>query len=189
MTELLFVGLGNVGPAYEHTRHNLGIRALRFWIRQQAERGLLSKDWREDIDLFWQHAEVSFENVRVHGAFPLTNMNNSGKAVVAFLKYHSIEQNNILVIHDDVELPLGEVKIKTGGSAGGHNGVRSVHQSLGTQDIPRLRLGVGRPPAGLELDAYVLTSFAEAEHSAVEEMVRMASDTLTNYITERQRPE
>ncbi len=182
MTELLLVGLGNIGPAYKNTRHNLGIQVLRSWVRQQADSGLPVEDWKEDAGLSLQYAAVSFENTKVHGIFPLTNVNNSGKAVAAFLKYHPMEQSNILMLHDDVELPLGEVKIKAGGSAAGHKGVRSIHESLGASDMPRLRLGVGRPPGEIPLEAYVLAPFDVKERPVVEKMIGAAGNVLTQYL-------
>lgn len=179
MDSFLFVGLGNPGAQYEHTRHNLGTRALREWVEKISGGSAV---WREDVSLQAEVTEITVEGKRLMGLFPLTYMNNSGRAVAAFLKNNPVEPSHILVIHDELQFPLGEVKIKEGGSAAGHKGVKSIHESLSTQDIPRLRLGIGRPLDATPVDEYVLQKFSPQEEGIVQQMVKRAGEEMTRVL-------
>lgn len=180
MKTFLYVGLGNVGDRYLSTRHNLGITTLRAWVATLAGRPeYQSSDWREYSEYLVCSLLVTGSSLRTDCLFPTTMMNNSGQAVAAYLKKVPTPTENIVVIHDDVELPLGEVQETVGGSAKGHNGVRSIQQALGTSDFGRLRLGVGRPPDGVALADFVLQKFLPAEQSAVEEMISKGVSELT----------
>lgn len=134
----LVAGLGNPGRRYEGTRHNIGFDAVD---RVVAEAGA---DWSSRAS--WE-AEVA----RLGAVFlikPMTYMNRSGRAVAAVARYHRIAADGILVVYDDVALPLGRLRIRRSGSDGGHNGMRSVIEALGTREVARLRIGVGAPPGG-----------------------------------------
>lgn len=154
MNTLVYIGLGNPGSAFAGTRHNLGIDTLRAWVEAKAS-----------------------DQVRCF--FPGTMMNDSGRAVAAYLKKTALSVDDILVIHDDVELPLGEVRLARRGSAKGHNGVRSIQAALGTNDFRRLRLGVGRPPEGMDLSDFVLEKFRPEEQEAVQRMIQDAIKILS----------
>ncbi len=159
MEQFLLVGLGNPGPRYIGTRHNLGAEVLQRWQEKKDE--------------------LRATNYKLHYLFPNTGMNNSGEAVAGFLSTHKIPVDHIIVLHDDVELPLGEVRVTVGGSAKGHNGVRSIQKTLGTSDFIRLRLGVGRPAEEVPLDEFVLSAFLPTEQEAVQAMIEKAQLELT----------
>lgn len=168
MQPLVFVGLGNPGSTYAHTRHNLGIAVLQQWVLQtQATLGT-SLVWQQQGSVDRLILELSDEHMRVHCVFPLTFMNKSGDAVAAYLRHEMLPATSLVLLHDEIELPAGEVRLALGGSAKGHNGVRSIFQSLGTQDVARLRLGIGRPTDG-NVDEYVLSKFTDAERPGIEE--------------------
>ncbi len=144
----LVVGLGNPGPRYAETRHNLG-----FWVvdRIAREEGLA---WRQQGRAFttrWRRGWLMK---------PTTFMNASGEAVAPFVRYYEIAPERLLVVHDDMDLPLGRLRLRRGGSAGGQKGVRSIIEQLGTDRFDRLRIGVGRPPAGWDAASWVLSRFA-----------------------------
>lgn len=141
--KIVFVGLGNPGPRYAGTRHNFGCTVLRAWVEQVGAPG------------------------RVTALFPTTVMNNLGEAVLQYVREHGVAPEELLIIHDDLELPLGEVRRVEGGSAKGHKGVRSIQEALGTTQIPRLRLGIGREQAGESVHDFVLGKFEESEKPLV----------------------
>jgi peptidyl-tRNA hydrolase, PTH1 family len=167
----LIVGLGNPGPRYAGTRHNVGFgtldllasRAGAVW--ESAPRGLDALAARD----------------RARGlvlAKPLTFMNASGPAVVGLLQFYKIDPAGLLVVVDDVSLELGRLRARAAGSAGGHNGLRSLIGALGTDGFARLRLGVGRGDARRDLADHVLAKFDAGERPAVDEMVERAADAV-----------
>lgn len=180
MKNLLYVGLGNVGSGFTGTRHNAGIDALRAWIEERRlDDAWQVENWQEKKIDHYQLLVVKSSWGNVKCIFPMTMMNNSGLAVQALIKKLDQSAADLMVIHDDVELPLGDVQFILGGSAKGHQGVKSVQAVLGTRDFRRLRLGVGRPPAGLALSDFVLQPFSAAEQSAVSTMMAEAAAQLT----------
>ena len=167
----LIVGLGNPGPRYANTRHNAG-----FLVVEELRRRLTSVPAEMFSDSvvtkgFWQGREFFLQE-------PTTYMNLSGKAVASFTAAHGIRPEEILVCYDCLDLPLGRLRLRTKGSAGGHRGVESIIRELGTSDFPRLRLGIGRPSAGKETVEYVLEAWAPAELSVVERMVRAGAEAV-----------
>lgn len=177
---MLFVGLGNPGSRFDNTRHNLGVEVLRAWVEEADS----SVSWKSNDLLQAEYVKVSLSDVdsQITALFPTTFMNESGKSVAAFLKQTPLTASDILVIHDELELPLGEVKLTEGGSAKGHNGVRSIQQMIGVEDFPRLRLGIGRPTGEMEVDRFVLGTFAPEEKEVVEEMKKEAVRLLFDLI-------
>ncbi|MBD3349780.1 MAG: aminoacyl-tRNA hydrolase [Candidatus Eisenbacteria bacterium] len=163
----LIVGLGNPGREYEGTRHNVGFRvvsrlASRSGIALRAGRGeFLSGSGR-----------VAGRAIEL--ALPLTYMNMSGLAVRELLSLRGLAASGLLVICDDVNLPLGRIRLRPAGSDGGHNGLSSIIAQLGTEAFPRLRLGVGGAPEDEDLAEYVLGMFEAREEPAVEEMIERA---------------
>ncbi len=151
----------------QHTRHNLGIKLLRDWA---------GGAWRREPKLEAEMAEVTADNVKVVCLFPLTSINRSGASVARFKH----PPRRTLIIHDDFELPLGSFRIKTGGSARGHKGVRSIHEALGTKEIPRLLLGTG-PLHGLA-EQFVLSEFTPAEWEKVSPMIPRVKQELDRII-------
>lgn len=154
----IFCGLGNPGVAYEKTRHNFGFLALdRF-----AEKHKLMFQGSQALE-----GEIAFYKDKALLLKPLTYMNLSGRAVKKTLDKFKLEPQNLLVIYDDLDLPLGKMKLLPKGGAGGHRGVQSIISSLQTKDFPRLKLGIGRPEKGDPRD-YVLSPFEEEEWPIVE---------------------
>ncbi|HHY76060.1 MAG TPA: aminoacyl-tRNA hydrolase [Firmicutes bacterium] len=164
------VGLGNPGKKYRNTRHNVGYMVLdeiagRFrltWTEGGfSERALLRLpiDGGEELLL-----------VR-----PLTYMNSSGIAVAEVMGDYKIEPSGVLVVHDDLDLPLGKVRFRRKGSSGGHRGIESIIEETGTSDFPRLKIGIGRPPDGVEAAEYVLSPFEGQDAEKIVEIVRLAA--------------
>lgn len=163
----LVAGLGNPGPEYVGTRHNVGFAALELFARQ--------------IDAKWEREKKSDALVaRSSGVVllkPTTFMNHSGYAIAAVARFHKIAPANILVVLDDFALPLGRLRIRQRGGPGGHNGLESVIINLGTEEFPRLRLGIGAAPARGSVD-YVLSTFFDEEKAGVAAMLERAAEAI-----------
>ncbi len=168
MESYLIVGLGNPGPQYVANRHNVGFRCLE---RLAATRGLA-------FDKRQKRACVALEAIRgrrVILAQPQTFMNESGRAVVPLARFYRVTLERLLVVYDDLDLPLGTVRLRPEGGSGGHKGMRSIIEHLGGQRaFPRLRIGIGRPPGLMDPAAYVLQNFSAAEEPQVEETLEWA---------------
>lgn len=174
----LIIGLGNPGPEYEHTRHNIGFMVVDAVLEEIA-----SKPYRRVVQLpsteLYRLWRVSLP--RVKGDFlltkPMTYMNLSGIAVARICRENGIQPRHALVMHDELDLPLGRMKFKSGGGAAGHNGVASIARELGTPDFPRLRIGIGRPTGEPGRD-YVLSAFDPEELPILHKVLTMARDAL-----------
>lgn len=173
-TDVLAVGLGNPGDRYAHTRHNVGVDALAQFCARHGER------LRPDRRLSGETADVRVGEQRVACVFPTTFMNESGRAVSAALRRHPIDDwSQLVVLHDELDLPPGRVKVKVGGGLAGHNGLRSLTQHLHTQDYVRIRIGVGRPPGGAGRGAdWVLSKVPAAQRRELDEAIESAVDAL-----------
>ena len=172
----LIAGLGNPGRQYEQTRHNAGFMALdvfaeRFnpsWEKWQNDKGLLAK------------AELGANTIYL--LKPMTYMNLSGHAVRGVTSFYKIKPKNILIIFDDMSLPLGAVRLRAKGSAGGQNGMRHIIEQLGTQDIARLRIGIGPRPEYFEGKDFVLSKFGEEQKPLLKEALLKADAALYDFI-------
>ena len=171
----IIVGLGNPGPQYQQTRHNVGFRALELL----AERLGVPFD-REKYQA--QLAECRYGQQRLILVKPLTFMNNSGAAVAKIARNTLRGPEDLLVATDDVELPLGRVRFRPAGSSGGHNGLKSVIAHLGTRDFPRLRMGVGKEPEQGGLVGHVLGKFRPEEWPEVDAMLGRAVDGILRFL-------
>ena len=165
----LIVGLGNPGSRYDGTRHNVGFDVVDEIARR---RGLTF----ESCPAKAMMARERGPEARVILAKPLTFMNLSGGAVGTLSRYYRVDLTDILVVVDDANLPVGRLRARPDGSDGGHNGLRSVIEDLGTRDFSRLRVGVGRGEAHRELAGHVLSRFENDERGTIEEMVTHAAD-------------
>ncbi len=154
MATMLVVGLGNPGPRYLTTRHNIGFMVVDALAKQ------LTVNMKKKLLLPVVLGEGVHEGSRVILAKPTTFMNLSGKAVTALMQKYRIAPEHVIVISDDVTLPLGTIRIRTNGSAGGHNGLKSIIGAIGEQFI-RVRIGVDAPPPPMPLETYVLTPFGD----------------------------
>ena len=164
-TYQLIVGLGNPGPEYLITRHNVGFLVLDAWADE------------DNISFKEERARFSQAALEPDGARlvkPLTYMNESGKAVAAWLEWLKLTPADLLVVVDDVALPLGQIRVRPGGSSGGHNGLKSIETHLGTDAYARVRCGVDRVPPGWSLEKWVLSRFGPKDEDAVGEMIIQA---------------
>jgi len=180
----LIVGLGNPGRSYARNRHNIGFRCLNHFARAQGIR-FDRKQGGARIGL----GEVSGSTVIL--AKPQTSMNLSGGPVSRLVRKFDIGLDDLLVIHDDLDLPLGKIRIRPVGSSGGHKGVDSIISSLGSQDFPRLRVGIGRPivlensvVANEAVIDYVLSDFTSEEEQFVTEVIIKVSAAIVSIINE-----
>jgi len=175
-TDAIIVGLGNPGKEYEKTRHNVGFMAL---TRFAAAHGLRFTSKRFQAEL--ATGEVLGKVIAL--ARPQTFMNNSGTTVVQLKQWYKLPPARILIVYDELDLPFGTLRLRPGGSANGHNGIKHIMAQLGTQDVPRLRIGVGRPPGG-DAIGYVLKNFAPNERDALEaEILPDAADAIEAWLT------
>jgi PTH1 family peptidyl-tRNA hydrolase len=166
----LVVGLGNPGPKYANTRHNVGEQAVALL----AERHDATLKGGRDNALV---AETRFGDQRVVLGFPITFMNDSGQAVGALVRRYRIETpEQLIVIHDELDFPPGELKVKNGGGLAGHNGLRSINQHLKSQDFVRIRIGVGKPDAKELGKGHVLSSVPKQERELLDIKVADAAD-------------
>jgi peptidyl-tRNA hydrolase, PTH1 family len=171
----LIVGLGNPGPRYASNRHNIGFQTVD---EVAGAYGLAFT--RTEHQAKTVHGLV--EGRRVILAKPQTWMNDSGKAVAPLAHFYKIEPENLLVVYDDLDIPLGTLRFRTGGSSGGHRGVQSIMRWLGEDTFPRLRIGIGRPPGQMDAAAYVLQDFAGDETPLLWEVMRTARDLVRSWV-------
>jgi PTH1 family peptidyl-tRNA hydrolase len=165
---MIVVGLGNPGRRYKSTRHNLGHDV----VRCLAER--LRVELHEDGWTAWGKARAASASLIL--AIPETYMNVSGQAVKDLLRGRRRGPGDLLVVHDDLDLALGHIRIRPGDGAGGHNGVRSIMEELGTGAFARLRIGIGRPPAGADPAEFVLDRFTAEERLTIDRAVTQAAE-------------
>lgn len=175
----LIVGLGNPGPKYQLTRHNIGF----LFVDALAEVFSGARAYKSEFKSETQKLKIGDEHVIV--CKPQTFMNLSGEAVQPILKFYNLEMRDLLVVHDEVDVPFGQMRFQFKRGHGGHNGIRNIHQMLGSDDYARLRLGVGRPPVFvddeggktrnvMEVHEWVLSAFSKAEMSALPEFMDLA---------------
>jgi PTH1 family peptidyl-tRNA hydrolase len=175
---VLVVGLGNPGSEYARHRHNVG-----FWIVEAlAQAHGLTFARRKRAKARVARGQIRSRPVLL--AKPRTFMNLSGKAVGRLSRAHEIPPERILVVYDDLDLPLGRLRLRPEGGSGGHKGMRSIIQSLDSQAFPRLRVGIGRPAGGLDPSEYVLEPFTEEEAAQVAETVERAGAAIECWIAE-----
>ena len=172
----LIVGLGNPGREYENTRHNIGFMVLDAFATQQ---GL---SWTRERR--WNALAAKFSGGWL--LKPQTYMNLSGQAVTAAARFYKVQPEEVLAVYDDVDLPLGRMRLRLKGSAGGHNGIRSMIAHLGGDAFPRLKIGVGEPggrPAGAKLVGHVLGKFQEDEQAHVQQVIPRVLEAINCALT------
>jgi len=172
----LVVGLGNPGKAYGNTRHNAGFLVLDELAKRNAVR--FKRGWFSSAHT----VKVVIGEEPVLLARPLTFMNHSGQAVAGLMRKRSLTVEDLIVVLDDVELAVGQVRVRRQGGAGGHNGLQSVIEHLGTREFARVRVGVGPRPAGEDLVDYVLGKFSRGELEKMMDVVKKAADAVENII-------
>ncbi|MFE3543525.1 aminoacyl-tRNA hydrolase [Nocardia sp. NPDC059177] len=168
----LVVGLGNPGPEYERTRHNVGFLVADVLAERIGGRFAVHKKSGADL------VQARLDGRQILLAKPRTYMNLSGRPVAALAKFFSVPVDQVIVVHDELDLPFGTIKLKQGGGEGGHNGLRSISQALTTKDYLRTRIGIGRPPGRQDPADYVLKPFAAPERKEVPVIVEQAADAV-----------
>jgi peptidyl-tRNA hydrolase, PTH1 family len=179
-SRFLLVGLGNPGPKYEFTRHNIGFFFIDYLAGTQG----------------WQANSLKMQGLYCQGlAFgaqlfflkPQTYMNRSGECVRSFIDYFKIPKEHLLVLHDDIDLQVGRIKMVRKGGAGGHNGIRSIIQHIGTQDFARMKIGIGRPVltsegSGQPVDQFVLSRINDDELSVFEQRTALVEEAVSLFV-------
>jgi len=166
------VGLGNPGPKYANTRHNAGFMV----IDELARRWNVGHFQSKCKALV---ADARIDNNKVYLIKPMTYMNLSGEAVRAFMDYFHADLSDAIIIYDDMDTEVGKIRLRYKGSAGGHNGIKSIIQHTGTQEFNRIRMGIGRPkPGEASVIDHVLTPFSKEEAPLVQQMIRDAADAV-----------
>ena len=175
--KLVIVGLGNPGQGYAKSRHNVG-----FWcVERIAEEHSIALSRRNRSAIT---GEGAIEGHPVALAKPRTFVNRSGQAITYLLARFRVSPSELLVIYDDIALPLGKIRLRPEGSAGGHNGVKSITEAIGTQGFPRLRVGIGAPPAGSDQVGYVLGAMSDAEMAVADAAVERVAQAVVSVLTE-----
>jgi PTH1 family peptidyl-tRNA hydrolase len=180
MTIKLIVGLRNPGERYAKTRHNAGA-----WVLESLSREM-NTSWLHKKEFLGEVVEWSWSNTKVLGLLPNTYMNLSGQSVSALARFYRYQPDEILVIHDDLDLPVGTIKLKKGGGHGGHNGLQDIIRHLGSSEFYRLRIGIGHPGDKSLVANYVLHPPSVAERQlidrAIEQVLPCFSDIVQEHI-------
>ena len=173
----MIVGLGNPGPAYRHTRHNFGFLAIDelanacgIQVKRLKFKAMIGEG---------RYAESKLILVK-----PMTFMNESGKAVSPLLRFYKLPISNLLVIHDDLDLPLGTLRVRPSGHSAGQRGMESISQMLGTTEFPRMRLGISRPPGQMDPKDYVLKKFLPNEEELKKMVINHAQEAVETFVKE-----
>lgn len=169
---VLVVGLGNPGPEYERTRHNVGFMVADVLAERVGGRFTVHKKSGADL------LEARLDGRKVLIAKPRSFMNLSGRPVAALAKFFSVPATDVIAVHDELDLPFGTIRLKRGGGEGGHNGLRSMSQALTTKDYLRVRFGIGRPPGRQDPADFVLKPFSAPERKEVPVIVEQAADAV-----------
>lgn len=177
MTEpFLLIGLGNPGREYANTRHNFGFMAIdRLAVRLNA-RGMKVQSKAIVMD-------SKYEDHKLILAKPQTYMNLSGQSVQGLAHFYKIPNENLMILSDDLDLPFGTIRIRASGGPGGQRGLSSILEKLGTKDIPRMRLGIGRPPGRMDPADYVLQNFSRDDLKSISELLDRAADAALEFVT------
>jgi len=173
----LLIGLGNPGREYRDNRHNLGFMVIDRLIVRLNARGM--KVQSKAIV-----TTASYEERKLILAKPQTYMNLSGQSAQGLLNFYKIPMENMLIAHDDLDIPFGTIRIRPGGGPGGQKGMASTIEQLGTKDFPRLRMGIGRPPGRMNPSDYVLQNFSREEMKILSEIVDRAAEAVLTFVIE-----
>lgn len=172
------IGLGNPGPKYEHTRHNIGALVAKALVRP------LGWSFKEEKRFHALVAKGIYRGKVLHVVLPQTYMNVSGQAVGAYLNYYKLKPEAMLAVCDDVELPFGQLRLRSQGRSGGHNGLKSIEAHLGTREYLRLKMGVGKELANATLAEYVLDLFKPDEFAKLESFIGQGVEVVSDLLSE-----
>jgi len=176
----LVVGLGNPGKEYAGNRHNVGFMVADLLASRVGAKFGRSKRAHADV----AEGRLGFGGPKLVLAKPLTFMNLSGAPVVQLCQFFKVPVDNVIAVHDELDVPYGQVRVKRGGGEGGHNGLRSMSKSLGSKEYARVRFGIGRPPGRQDPADYVLSDFGSAERKELEFLVDRAADVVEAVVLE-----
>ena len=171
---ILSIFLGNKGLKYERTRHNLA------WMMLERLSFYNSLNWNKKFKAEWAKHPASDPLIMLK---PQTLMNNSGESAASAASFFKLKPKDIIVVHDDLELPFGTVQLKQGGGAGGHNGLRSIIKLCGSSDFFRLRMGISRPPGGRDPSSWVLSRFSPDEEALLDDYCRGSADIFESSVS------
>lgn len=172
----LIAGLGNPGREYRKNRHNIGFLLM----------DRLAERYDESFSRFESRALIikfKYMHHRIILAKPQTFMNNSGQSVSSLVRFYKVPLDRLIIAYDDVDLPLGKIRMRPTGGSGGHRGMKSIIERLGTEDFPRLRIGIGRPPGRMEAADYVLQDFGKEELSQLTDILDSSIEAILTFIT------
>ncbi|MFZ9034961.1 MAG: aminoacyl-tRNA hydrolase [Francisellaceae bacterium] len=172
----LIVGLGNPGREYEDTRHNAG----EWFIRELADK--FNSHFKNDTKFHGETAVFQVAGEKRYLLYPHTYMNRSGQAVAKLANFYKINPDQILIAHDELDLPVGQIRLKKGGGHGGHNGLRSIEADLGSRDFYRLRIGIDHPGAKEQVVGYVLSKPMIKERIAIDQAIARAVDHIDDIV-------
>ncbi|MBF9129246.1 aminoacyl-tRNA hydrolase [Plantactinospora sp. S1510] len=175
----LLVGLGNPGKEYARNRHNVGFMAAELVAERIGAR--FGRHRRAHAEV--AEGRLGFGGPKLVLAKPLTYMNLSGGPVAALAQFYKVPVGQVIAVHDELDIPYGQLRVKCGGGEGGHNGLRSMSKSLGSKDYVRVRFGIGRPPGRQDPADYVLSDFSAAERKELEFLVDRAADVAEAVVT------
>lgn len=184
----LVVGLGNPGSQYLGTRHNIGFEVVDAlaqrlgWLRSRDQYALLAKSKFEGLLLDGLVAKASAESEKVLLLKPMTYMNLSGRSVQAAKAFYQVPERDVMVVLDDLALPCGKLRMRPGGSSGGHNGLRDIERALGTSEYPRLRIGLDAPPPQMAGRDYVLGRATEEQRKRLDPAVERAAEAIVAWM-------
>jgi PTH1 family peptidyl-tRNA hydrolase len=176
----LVAGLGNPGREYEHNRHNVGFMIVDLLARRTGSR--FGRHRRAVAEVAETRLGVGLDAPALVLVKPMTYMNLSGGPVASLANFYKVPAQRIIAVHDELDLPFGVLRTKIGGGEGGHNGLRSISQSLATRDYLRVRFGIGRPPGRQDPADYVLSDFTAAERKELDYLVDRAADIVESLI-------
>ena len=176
----LVVGLGNPGSKYEFTRHNIGFRIVDNLARN------MNIEFKKTKSYYSLVSRGIINNHKVILVKPQTFMNLSGRAVNRVFSYYKIPLQDLLIVYDDLNLELGQIRIRKKGTTGGHKGIESIMQYLNSEEIPRLRIGIGNPSVNFNFDcaSYVLSNFSHDEEDKIEEVIQLSTEAINMIIGE-----
>ena len=178
--DFLFIGLWNPDNIYQDTRHNIGSKVVNLFAEKTGSKFTISDDGTYEQSL----SKIDGKSILV--VKPMVSMNKSGIAIKKVLSDTDVKHEDICVVHDDIDLPFGRLRLKIGSSDGGHNGVRSINNELGSQSYYRLKLGLGRPRKSIDPAQYVLSSFLKEEIEEIDFLVIDSVDVLLAFLQDKE---
>ena len=172
----MFVGLGNPGEKYFETKHNIGFMMVDKLCKEKQLTFTVDKIFQAEL------ASTFFNGYKVYFIKPTTFMNESGRAVHALLSYYGLDIEDLVVIYDDLDMEVGKIRLRTKGSAGGHNGIKSIIKHIGTQEFKRIKIGIGRPKNNMTIIHHVLGKFAKEDYAIILNTLDKVDDAVKYYL-------